>query len=281
MSDTFIRVIRPSSLAVWLDCSRRWAARTLAEEVGAAGYTLNPSRPTHVGAAVGQGVHGSAGWTMEQKRVTGDLGNATEADQRGLEALAMAAEYGVVWDGTTDTLNTAQKQVLRMTYAYRHDLAPILKPLAVEERVDGDLGDGWVLSGQVDLLCGDLTTSVDDLKTGTVQRANGVQYGSYSLLWEMKGYKPTIIREHFIKRVRMDKPQPKPLTAEMDMRTAQADALEAIDDIKRSTALFHHRLAHGGRPAQSAFRANPGSSLCGAKWCPAHGTNFCTVHKKD
>lgn len=281
MSASFTRTIRPSSLVVWLDCPRRWAARHLAAEITGAGYSLQDARPAHVGAVVGSGVHGAAGWTMEQKRTTGELGNETEARERGLEAMRDAAQYGVTWDTVTGTLNTAQQQVLRMTYTYRRDLAPRLTPIVVEERVDGDLGDGWTLSGQVDMLAGDPRTGIDDLKTGTQQRANGVQYGSYALLWEMKGYQPAVIREHFIRRVAIMKPQPPAATTEMDIRTAQADALEAIDDIKRSTALFHDRLKRGGRPPPSAYRANPSSSLCGAKWCPAWGTNFCTVHKKD
>ena len=280
MSGAFTRTIRPSSLVVWLDCPRRWAARQLAAEITGAGYMLRDARPNHVGAVVGTGVHGAAGWTMEQKRVTGELGNATEAQQRGLEAMQEAARFGVTWDGTSGNLNTAQQQVIRMTYSYRHDLAPRLTPIVVEERVDGDLGEGWTLSGQVDMLAGDPRTSIDDLKTGTQQRANGVQYGAYALLWEMKGYQPTLIREHFIRRTAIAKVQPPPVTTEMDIRTAQADALEAIDDIKRSTALFHARLKQDGRPAPTSFRANPSSSLCGDKWCPAWGTNFCTVHKK-
>lgn len=274
------RVVRPSSLVTWLDCPRRWAARHLWAEVVSAGYGLQAARPQHVGACVGSGVHAGAGWTMEEKRRSGELGNSTEAEQRALEELSSRAAQDILWDGTTGNLNTAEKQVVRMTKVFRHDVAPKVAPLVVEQRLDGDLGDGWVLSGQADILGGDPTEAVEDLKTGTVQRANSVQYGAYALLFEMVGYSPTKIRERFIKRVRIDKPQPPTVTTEMDMRLAQADALEVIDDIKRSTETFHRRLKEGGRPPPTAFRGNPASSLCGEKWCAAWGTKFCHAHKR-
>ena len=273
-------VIRPSSLTTYLDCPRRFAARHLADEVANAGYRLSPVRRTHIGAAVGTGVHAAASFTLEAKRTTGDLGNASEAEDRANASFMEAAEYGVDWDATTANLSTAQRQLARMTRSYRKHLAPQISPVLVEQRMEADVGDGFIVSGQLDTLAGDPDSVLRDLKTGTQQRANGVQYAAYSMLFEAHGFRMRRLLEDYLARVRIDREQPPPVSTEVNMRDNQADALEAIDGIKRDTARFLERVASPtGRPPPSAFRPNPASSLCAARWCPAWGTDFCKAHK--
>lgn len=270
------RRLRPSSIVGYADCPRRWAARHATDLVTDAGYVLAPNRPLHIGAAVGSGVHAAVGYTLSEKLATGSLGAQSEAEGRAEAEFDARAEHGVVWDATTADKSVAKRQLARMSRAYRRHLAPVVTPLVVEERLEADLGDGWVLSGQADTLAGDPDVGIRDLKTGTQQRANGVQYAAYQLLFGAHGYNATALYEDFLRRVKIDKEQPAPVTSEIDVRSAQADALELIDDIKRSTAEFSARVASGrGRPPHAAFRANPASVLCAAKWCPAHGTDFC------
>ncbi len=275
--------IRPSSLVTFLDCPRRWAAQHLTEMVTDYGFRLNQTRPTHVGACVGSGVHAGAGYTLNEKRSTGGLGSATEAEDRAVGELKARMEWGVSWDGTTANLNTAQRQVARMTLAYRTHLAPIIEPLVIEERLDADIGEGWILSGQPDTMAGDPQRDIRDLKTGVRRRANSVQYGAYYVLLNAHHYQPVTIMEDFLPRVRVEKEQPPPITKSMPIALAVADALEAIDDIMRSTRRFEGRLKGDatGRAPQTAFRANPNSQLCGEKWCRAWGTDFCHAHQKE
>lgn len=273
-------VVRPSSLPTAPDCYRRWAARHLAPLVAEAGYTLAVRRPLHVGAAVGSGVHAAVGYTLQAKLTTGELGNATEAENRAEAEFMARAEFGVMWDSTTDDLPTAKKQLQRMNRSFRRYLAPDLIPLVVEQRLEADIGDGWIMSGQGDNLSGNPDALVRDIKTGTTQRANGVQYASYHGLFQVHGYHPTGMVEDFIPRAKLRDEQPPPTSTPIAVGPAIEEAWAIIDDIKRGTAEFEKRLAEqNGRNPAGAFRANPASQLCGAKWCTAFGTDFCRAHK--
>lgn len=272
------RVIRPSSLTTETDCARRWAAIHYAPQVMAAGFHLRERALLHVGAAVGSGVHAAAHFTLDAKRRTGELGNAREAEDRAEAEFLHRAEYGLNWDETTDRLPTAQEQMRRMTRAYRRYLAPDLVPIAVEQRLDVDVGDGWVLSGQADALAGDPDADLRDLKTGVRRRPNGVQYASYHVIFTAHGFRPHDIIEDFVQRVRLKNEQPPPVSQVVPLDQGMADAWQAIEDIKAGTATFDARVASGmGAPA-AAFRANPQSQLCSDRWCPAWGTDFCRSH---
>ena len=274
------RVIRPSSLTTQIDCGRRWAAVHLAPLVMQAGYTLGERRPLHVGAAVGSGVHAAASYTLEAKRRTGELGNEAEAVDRAEAEFMERGQHGLVWDATTDQLPTAQQQLRRMTRSYRRHLAWQLQPMIIEQRFECDVGDGWVLSGQTDSLNGDPDRDVHDLKTGTHQRANGVQYACYHIILDAHGYRPARIVEDFLRRVKLKTEQPPPESTAIPLAPAIADAWDAIDDIKRATAEFERRIVSGGRPPHAAFRANPQSQLCSPRFCPAFGTDFCKSHRE-
>lgn len=279
MQDPF--TIRPSSLPTWADCPRRWAARHLTVFIKDAGYKLQPTRPTHCGAAVGSGVHAGAAFTLDAKRLTGELGNATEAEDRAVMELRARASEGVVWDGMTGDIGTAQRQVARMTVAYRRYIAPAITPLMVEERLQADLGDGWTLSGQPDTLAGNPDEVLRDLKTGTTQRANGLQYGAYIVLLRAHHHEPKEIVEDFLPRAAIKKEQPPPISVPSPPMAVAQEAWEVIQEIKDRTDAFVVRQRGNRLPPHGAFRANPSSMLCGPKWCAAWGTKFCEVHKQE
>jgi hypothetical protein len=273
-------IIRPSSLTTAADCARRYAAHHLTDMVVAAGYTLRPSRAVHIGAAVGGAVHAAAGFTMNAKRDTGALGNETEAIDRAEAEFDTRTEYGVTWDAATADISTAKRQISRMSKTYRRQVAPELAPLLVEERMVADVGDDWQISGQLDTLAGDPDNVIEDLKTGTVRRSNGVQYATYALLLRAHGYRITGLVEDFIKRVPITHTQPEVDRLEIAIEDAIADAWELIEGIKRDTAEFLKRVADPhGRPAPQAFKANPASMLCSPKFCKAYATNWCRAHR--
>ncbi len=275
------RTIRPSSLTTWADCGRRWAASVLHAEITQAGYSLRFQAPTHIGAAIGSGVHAGAAWTMEEKRATGSLGADSEAEDRAIAEFEARSEYGVGWDEVTSTLPTAKRQLARMTRSYRRHVAPSIEPLVIETRLEADIGDGWAMSGQNDVLAGDPDDVLRDLKTGSRQRSNAVQYGAYVMLFRAHGWGVRSIIEDYIPRVRLDREQPMPIETSIPLRPAIDDAWEAFDGIKRSTAEFERRLAdQNGRAPHAAFPANPASALCGERWCRAWGTDFCHSHKR-
>lgn len=273
--------IRPSSLTTAADCPRRWAAHHLSDMLATAGYELRPSRAIHVGAAVGGAVHAAAGFTMATKKATGTLGNETEAIDRAEAEFDDRAQYGVTWDQATSDVSTAKRQITRMAKTYRRQVAPDLMPLLVEHRLVADVGDGWEISGQLDTLAGDPDDIIEDLKTGTTRRANGVQYATYAMLFRTHGYTVRRIAEDFIRRVPIAHTQPDVERIDIDLAPAIADAWELIEAIKHDTAEFQARVADPhGRPAPNAFRANPASMLCGERWCRAWGTDFCRAHRR-
>jgi hypothetical protein len=272
-------LLRPSSLPTLPDCQRRFAARHLRDVIATAGYRLKPEGPRHVGGAVGTAVHAGVAVTLKAKRATGELGNETEAEDQAEAALVEGWSLGVHVDDTSPTLATAKIQTVRMLRSYRRHLAPVVEPVLVEERLVADVGDGWQISGQADTLTGNPDERLRDLKTGTRRRANQAQYGGYVLVHEAHGFRVPQLTEDFVARVRRDAEQPPPLSIEIDRRRALLAAWEIIGAVKASVAEFDRRAAdpHGLEPA-GAFLANPNSSLCGQRWCPAWGTDFCRAH---
>lgn len=255
---------------MWPDCNRRQAARMFPIQIREAGFTLREI-DSSVGASVGTGTHTAVGSCMAAKMATGELGNQTEDEQRGLAELEERIKFGVRWDVTTPNLNTGQKQVLRQYRAYRIKVAPTVYPNAIETRMECRTRRGNVLTGQPDLADG----GVRDLKTGTVSRSNIAQLGSYSLLRRSQGHDVARLFEDFVQRVDVDKPQPDPVTIEYDRELAERVAGSIIADIETKYERF---IATGDN---LAFMANPNTMLCGEKWCPAWGTTFCQEWKRS
>lgn len=281
------RIIRPSSLVDFLDCPRRWAARHLRPEVEAAGYDLAERRPSGAGALVGSGVHSGAAWTLEQMRSGGAAGAEATAIEAAVEGFReRAAAEGAEWDDTTPSANTAEKQIARMVKVYRRQIAPQLRPIEIEERMEAIVAPGLIVSGQVDALVAALaiadTRVLRDTKTGRQKRANGVQYGGYSLILEAHGLKPERLLEDYIPRVALSKEQPDATTTEFNAHDARMDAWQAIQAIKASADEFSARAADpNGDDPRGAFRPNPASSLCSEKFCPARGSRWCRSHRPD
>jgi hypothetical protein len=80
-----------------------------------------------------------------------------------------------------------------------------------------------------------------------------------------------------VARVPVTKPQPDPVQFEVLIDPAETAASNILRSISRDIDTFRNgdpeRRTLPGDPW--AFLANPSSMLCGAKWCPAHGTGFC------
>lgn len=263
--------VRASTLSSYADCPLRSAAKLIPKEMRAAGYEFR-SLPGNIGAAVGSGTHAGAGYMLTEKMNTGELGNANEADQRALSELQGRMADGVIWDATTANLNTAQQQTLRMVRTYRLNVAPKIMPIAVEERMEAEFAEGFIATGQDDLLEGQL---LHDTKTGTVRRANGAQYGCYTLLRRAKGQTIKGIVEDYVPRVSLKKEQPPPQQHTYPIAACEELAWAVLTRIKYDITRF--------RETQSiwAFLPNPGSQLCSDKYCPAHGTDVCRAWKRE
>lgn len=252
------------------DCNRREAAKMFATEIESFGYKLK-KRPPSIGAVIGQATHSGAAYTLRAKLDTGELGNATEADQRALETMEREADDGVVWDQTTKDHNTGQTQALRQVRSYRIHLAPKIKPIAVEGYLEAEFLGKAMLVGSPDN-CEPRT--VRDLKTGTRRRANAAQYGGYALLRRSNGEVADELLEDFIQRVSLKKEQPEPETISHDPALAEQLAWQTLQRIVHDYERFMETKD------SSAFMPNPNSMLCSEKYCPAHSTEFCKAHRR-
>lgn len=262
--------IRPSSLPTWADCERREAAKLFPKVIERAEFSLRKTVPT-VGAAIGTATHAgierglrdyqeSGAWSPD--RITPAVREAFEAE----------AEGGVLWDDTTRDPVSAITQAARQAMTAVDTYAGEVEPLAFEQNLKARIDDDFVLGGTIDMI---EVEGLDDWKTGTVQRGNIAQYGGYALLAKAHGYRVDWVREVYIPRKGVTKPQPEPIETVYDVAAAEEVARESIRRVKEAVTRFRET----GEP--SVFLPNPSSMLCGRDYCPAFGTAFCRAHKPE
>lgn len=269
-------IIRSSGAPTVLDCTRRWAARSLPELLAAAGYTVRQVG-THIGAPIGTGTHAAAASLLIAKR-DGTGTTFAQAREIGITALeeALSNAGELTWDGTANNRDDAQRQVTRMAAVYAEQIVPVVEPLLIEVNLYATIAPGFLLKGQIDDLVTQSTSRrLRDTKTGSKPTGAVAQLGCYSRLLETHGQKVDGLDIDHIARAPLKKAQPAAKTYAIDLPSAEAAAEEAISTAVASTRRF---IATGD---PSAFRANPLSTLCSAKFCSAWGTSFCRAHLPD
>lgn len=270
--------IRCSTLPSYPDCARRESTKIIRDEIEAIGFTF-PVTPSNAAAHIGSAVHAAGAYTMQSKIDRDNLGSDLEAIGLAINSYDEAAKEATTFDDTTPNHNTAVLQVRHMVGAYRLHLAPKLKPIKVETRLRVDLDDGFILSGQSDLVTIE-PGNVRDTKTGAMQRTHYGQLGGYSLNERTHGQIVDRVTVDFIQRVSLKKPQPVPVSTEYDPRLAEEVAMSTIRRIKADVTEFRRRVVTGDGAPENAFLANPNSALCSAKYCQAWGTAYCREHRK-
>lgn len=260
--------VRASSLSGWFDCPRRWAGRHLGPVLRDMGYDVREI-PSSIGAAVGSGSHAAIAHDLEHKMETGALAGWDEVEGRGEQELVdrIQAE-GVAWDDTTPSLSDAQFTVRRIVRRYREDVGAVVKPVAVERRINAKHRTGIVLSGQQDVVVADPFT-LRDVKTGRNRSANFAQYGAYTTL--LRSHAMTVYRviEDYIARVAVTKEQPPVRHVIYELEACEQQCDRTIVSIHDTFAQFDKRQSI------DVFTPNPSSSLCSDKFCPLHSTDAC------
>ena len=222
-----------------------------------------------IGASNGTAVHKAAAHALTRKMHTGELGPVNEAEDAGMAELdKQLDETETLWDATTPDRNAAQKQITRQTLLYHSTVAPGIQPIAVEEHLQAQIAPGYLLSGHIDV---SEELDLHDLKTGRNQRANAAQYGAYALLRRSNGKKARNLIEDYVKRVSHKTPQPQSERVVYPGPRAEMQAQQTVKRIVRDVHRFRETLDPW------AFLPNPNSYLCGDKFCPAHGTEFCSA----
>jgi hypothetical protein len=276
--------IRASSLSGYPDCPRRWAARTLKDEIVAAGFKLRET-PRTIGASIGSAVHKAAAVMLAEKARSGNLPPFSVSTDAARDAFKEDIKGGVMFDSRGPTCNAgdAEQHIANMAKVYQTSVAVHLHPVLIEERLEADVdwsSQRLVLSGQPDQVCR-LPNGIADLKTGRRDGTHKPQLGAYSLLARSNGI-ATIEQAavHFLARVTLKKPQPGPVTHQHDVAQVETAATNVLKHIDASVRTFREgdaeRRILPGDPW--AFAANPSSILCSPKYCPAHGSEFCREH---
>jgi hypothetical protein len=262
-------VIRPSSLTSYPDCARRTIARTMPLMVEDAGFKLRQV-DSHIGACIGTGTHSAVRHMLEQKMATGDTGKVADYEEVGIASLNEEVAKGAVYDEMSPNIAVAVKQVQRQSHAYRVVVAPKIQPVMVETRLEAEFGP-FTISGQIDVA----DDGVHDLKTGKNHDIHMPQLGTYSLLLKAHGRPSKHITEDYVPRSALNKEQGVPISTVYDAELAERVAKATIGRMARDVLQFRET----GDPL--TFMANPGSRLCGEKFCSAFGTTWCREHKEQ
>lgn len=264
--------IRCSTLPDYTDCARRAAVKLFKNDIKAAGFELRQTR-TGAAAAVGTGFHKAAETLLRHKMETGELASLADATKTGIKAFNDATPDGPEWDAKTPDVATAGAQIILLTSAF-YPVAQAINPVALEVELTADAGDGYELTGHIDLIAQVETgVSVDDFKTGKPGRPYHAQLGGYSLLARSHGYQVVNAGIYNIPRGPIKKPQVAPDYQSYDVDITERTAAAVLERIK----LDHAAFKQSGN--EYVFSANPSSMLCSERYCPAWGTNFCRLHK--
>lgn len=261
--------IRSSSLPMWNDCPRRSAARVLRNEIQMIGIKLARENRS-IGAICGTATHAGAAFVLSTKMKDGTLGDEGAATDVAVESIRTSIKEEVVeWDATTASTRMAESAVVRQVKQYRKDVASKVEPKMVEQSLKAEWGPIY-LTGHVDLVTQD--DVLRDIKGGR-KRPNASQYGGYAQLLKANGIAVTGIIEDGIARVHDAKPQPPIDSRPIDIDVAKELAREVLNNIFDQVTEFRTH----NKP--TAFPANPQSMLCGPKYCPAWGGEWCQAWK--
>jgi len=254
---------RCSMLPGWGDCARRAAAKQWPGLVTGAGFELRETLPS-VGAAIGTAVH-----KIVEGATLGKDGTGAAVDAFN-EQIAKGCE----WDDRTKNAITGEAQIKSLAKAMAPHLTD-LKPVLLEQKLTAGLRNGWKLTGHPDIY--EETRRLTDYKTGKPW-AYKSQMGAYTLLLEAHEFTVEEARVLFVPRVGPRTPQPPPSVKAwkgIELRWMKAAAYETLGRMTIQVEQFEE----SSDPL--VIPANPMSMMCGPKYCPAWGTEFCREHESE
>lgn len=126
------------------------AARPVAGEMTATEHVIRADM-RGIGAAVGTAVHAAA-VTLKERLRSSTRPPRDEARDAPRDAMHKAFAEEVVFDRDLPAADAAEIRMLRMADAWREGIAPQVKPVAVEERLEAEALPGPMLSGQSDVI---------------------------------------------------------------------------------------------------------------------------------
>lgn len=252
--------IHASLLPGYFDCSRRAACKILKDLLKSQGYDLKYT-PLDVAAIIGTAVHAGGQQIMETKIETGESCPESQTIERAMDVYDSGVQ-DAAFDYTTPNKPTGEKQVIRMSKAYHHLVAPKITPKRTEFRLSATVAEGYELTGKPDI---ETQQSVlRDTKTGSKLRPYHPQCGAYSILNKSNQGQTKAVCIDFIHRTAISKPQPPPeMHDEYNLEQCEKSAWYIIKAIQRQIDYYIEK------ENPWAFPANPNSMLCSPKYCAA------------
>ncbi len=264
-------IIRSSSLPYYPDCPRKWAYRSLPRDIlEGLGFKMQPYVP-YVPAIMGTGTHSGVALANNRKIEGIVLPNPIDdIYQVAIESFRDRIHDGVVWDKTTNNMNTAETQIQRVLKAYYFEVLPnIIDPISVELSLKARIDDDFLLSGHMDISC---AKSIHDFKNGARDPLAASQMGGYGILRVANGLgKPEELVIDHIPRTSIKKTQTAPQKIKYDVNVCINEAKAIYKHIIRDVNDF----LNSGNP--SSFLTNNHSVLCSKKYCGAYGTKWCEI----
>lgn len=265
--------IRASSLSHWNDCPRRGAANSFRDIISDAGYALAGDRRS-ISAAIGTAVHAGAAHTLKAKMEARAVEIGAVVDV-SIAKLDEEREKGIEYDITSPSRNQSESQVKTLAESFHAEIAPKVKPVAVETSLSGTVSyNGMViqLTGHPDAI---ETLTLRDYKTSKSIAGYHTQLGVYHMLATdpKAGYQCENLVIDWLPRTSVSKPYPGAKTFSFPIDVCVAEAKAVI----KSAMMQLRGFLDTQEPA--SFPCNRSSILCSAKFCPAFGTDFCEVSK--
>lgn len=236
------------------------------DKIQEAGFTINRIGSS-IGAVIGTEYHKKAAAVLRAR-----MAGVTDFGALLAEAVATGIEYpedgGIIWDATTKDEAAAQLALEKIIRAWL-PLGMSYTPAQVEQELTKDLGDGFELSGHIDVRTAD--GAIRDHKSGANDPKAYEQMGAYSILAEHKLGPVSALHVDWMKRVGVKTPASAPVTLTYD----KADCVSAANRILETIQEDYLAFKKTGDPHE--FRANPRTMMCSEKYCSVKGTPFCKL----
>lgn len=265
-------IIRPSSLADASDCARRNAAANFKNDIKAAGFTLR-ERMGIISAKLGTAAHHGIAELLRKKQA-GQKEEFKDVLASSIDNFEKGIKDGVETDDTTPNADTGIKQLANILRVYAISILPKIQPKLIEHKVTYPLGDNYFLEGTLDAY--DHSDWLHDVKTGGTDKNHILQMGSYTLGLREQGEDPQGAQADWIKRT--------PLSAKAGQAPAKYETYD-VDKAAIAAFAYAHRIKADHRHFletgnEWSFMPSPDSNLCSEKYCPAWGTNFCSLWRE-
>lgn len=252
------------------DCMRRCASKAFGARkpkeskfgklLIEAGFEFPPAK-TNYGQVVGSSIHNIVDHFIKGY-----------GEEESIEAgVSYLYENGAQAEGdsTTPTMKMAEHQTVLIGKYVIQNILPTLDIAFNELELKAQLNENFVIVGHIDIGSFNELDQINirDWKFGKNAKGYMAQIGTYDFLLDFNDWNTA--KEHYIDHIPRTKGSVKHEEIKIDAKKANLLARATVRNITNAIKLFEKT----GNP--EVFIANPSSSLCSAKFCPAFGTKFC------